>query len=556
MAYSFLYYNGTMESEYLEIMDKRKNASRFSREKNPLEQALQFGSIVEIEDILCEQHQATLSPKNDWAKRCRQIINICLEKKLNVNVEETNYCALLHFVMKHLDEDFESVIKKCEKFDINACNYLHNNYETKSLLHFAIKVRKQNVVKVLIEFGAKVDVRDGNKQTPLFHAVQTKQTEIAEMLLKAGANVNAEDSNNMMPINYAFGERDDTSSNEKYKPSKLVTLLCSYGAELNFKNCGGGNTLVAACEIGNFKEIEFLIEHGANLFTCDDDYKSALEVAAVKYNYSLVDFLLCRGGNNYKYEWGLVIRHLSQTVDNIREAFYHNRDDSYEAISIDWNLDFIGDEVKKAAEMIEFLADNGAELNTLDDGNITPLMISVRYNALEITECLLELNAIIYDSEDYPIYDSFSRHINTEFHSDKITTWKLLTAFLALKNYDIESYSCSRYINFDSIFSIYEKCEEEVIKMRGKKIWADRKVSFFDFLNEGYKYLFEKRIQRVEKMKNCQNVFIRFLKEFFKRNLPSVVIHEVMSYLTAGDFRNFGRAFCITEKSPNGKYSI
>ncbi|XP_043461637.1 uncharacterized protein LOC122498119 [Leptopilina heterotoma] len=593
MAYSLYYYNRTMESEFLEIMDEKKNEKSFVRGKNPLERALQFGSIVEIQDILREKYAATLSPENDWAKKCRQIINICLDKKLNVNMKETNYCALLHFVMKHLDEDFESVFKKCEKFDINACNnpfYMIDIYissELMSLLHFAIEERKRNVVKALIEFGADVDVKDGLEQTPLFYAVKTKQTEIAEMLLKAGANVNAEDSNNMMPINFAFGEREDTSSNEKYKPSKLVTLLCSYGAELNFKTNGGGNTLVAACKIGNLKEIEFLIEHGADLLSTDEYGRTALNLAAVKYNYNLVDFLLCRGVNinNYNYEGGSVIQHLSKIVDNIREATFRKRDNSYEVISIDWNLDFIGDEVKKAAEMIEFLADNGAELNTLDDENITPLMTSIRFNALEITECLLELNAKLYYNDDHPIYvcDGFNSNVDTEFHSNNITTWVLLTAFLALKNIDIKNYSYSQYINFDSVFSFYEKCKEEIIKMEERRIWADREVSFFDFLNEdllkvtkyfrncdvmyvlesdkydefsGYKYLFEKRIQRVEKMKNCQNVFIRFMKEFFKRNLPSVVIDEIMNYLSAGDFRNFGRALCITEKSPNGKYFI
>ncbi|XP_043461768.1 uncharacterized protein LOC122498196 [Leptopilina heterotoma] len=576
-----------MESEFLEIMDERKNARCFSREKNPLELALKFGSIVEIQDILREKYAATLSPENDWAKKCRQIINICLEKKLNVNMKSTYYFALLQFVIKHLDEDFESVFKKCEKFDINTYNdpdYMFDTLFETSLLHFAIKIRKQNVVKALIEFGADVDVKDDRGQTPLFNAVQTKQTEIVELLLKAGANVNAEDSNNMMPINFAFGEREDTSSNEKYKPSKLVTLLCSYGAELNFKTNGGGNTLVAACKIGNLKEIEFLIEHGANLFTWEDDYKSALDIAAVKYNYNLIDFLLCRGFNinYYNCEGGNVIHHLSRTVENIISATYRNRDNSYEAIGIDWNLNFIGDEVKKAAEMIEFLADNGVDVNTLDDGNITPLMISVRYNALEITECLLELNAIIYNNEDYPNYESYSSHINAEFHSDKITTWKLLTAFLALKNFDIKSYSCSLYINFEWVFSFYEKCEEEVFKMEERRIWADREVSFFDFLNEDllkvtkyfrnddvmsvlesdtydefpdYRYFFEKRKERVERMKNCQNVFIRFLKEFFKRNLLSVVI-EIMNYLSAGDLRNFGRAVCITKKTPNGNYFV
>ncbi|XP_043461583.1 putative ankyrin repeat protein RF_0381 [Leptopilina heterotoma] len=574
-----------MESEFLEIMNERKNGSRFSRQKNPLEQALQFGSIVEIEDILCEKHQATLSSENDWAKRCRQIINICLDKKLDVNMEETNYCALLHFVMKHLDEDFESVIKKCEKFDINSLNVVDMPEDEKSLLHLAIDEKKPNLVKILIEFGADVNVRDSRSWTPLFYAVFSKQIEVAEMLLKAGADISAKDSGNMMPINYAFGERKDTSSNEKYKPSKLVKLLCSYGADLNFKNPSGSSTLVMVCRKGNFKEIEFLIEHGADLLSSDVHGTTALHSAAVKYNYKLVDFLIRRGIDINAQDWQKEssIHHLADTLDTISNVLQYCGDNTYEAISVDWNLDFEGNQVKKAAEMIQFLADNGADVNAFSKQNITPLMISVRYNALEITECLLELNAKICNSDNSSFYyGSLSRQINTALHSHKITTWALLTAFIALKNIGFPKNTFTSDEIHWIIYSLQE-CREEVLYMQEKRIWTDRKVTFYDFLNEDllkvtkyfrnddvmsvlksdtydefpdYRYFFEKRRERVEKIKNCQNVFIRFLKEFFKRNLPSVVIHEVMSYLTAGDLRNFGRAFCITEKSPNEKYFI
>ncbi|XP_043469238.1 putative ankyrin repeat protein RF_0381 [Leptopilina heterotoma] len=574
-----------MELEFRSIINERKNTIYFSQQINPLEQALQFGSIVEIEDILREKYQATLSPENDWAKKCRQIINICLEKKLNVNVKLTNYCSLLHFMIKHLDEDFESVIKKCKELDINALNVVYDEPDdNKSLLHFAIDQRKQNAVKALIEFGADVDIKDSRSRTPLFYAVLSKQIETAEMLLKAGADINAKDSGNMMPINYAFGEREDTS-NEKYKPSKLVKLLCSYGADLNFKNQSGSMTLVIACRKGNFKEIEFLIEHGADLLSSDEDGKTALHSAAAEYNYKLVDFLIRRGVdiNAQDMHKENSIHHLANTLKTINNVLEYFGDNTHEAISDIWNFDFEGDEVKKAAKMIEFLADNGADINTFNKQNITPLMISVRSNALEITECLLELNAKIYNSNNFLHFeDSFNRHVNTQFNCDKITTWALLTAFLALKDIAIHE-NTFLSVDFQWVDYSLESCYEEVAYMQEKKIWADRKVTFYDFLNEDllkvtkyfrnddvmsvleyekyqefpdYRYFFEKRKERVEKMKNCQNVFIRFLKEFFKRNLPSVVIYQIINYLTAGDLRNFGRAFCITEKSPNGKYFI
>lgn len=574
-----------MESILLNIMDERKSARQFSQLKNPLQQALQCGSIVEIKDILSERYHATFSTvKNDWEQKCREIINICLDKKLAINVDDTKYCALLHFVIKHLDRDFESVINKCEDFDIDALNNAFISPDDDgSLLHFAIENRKQNVVKILIKFGANVNVKNSLSQTPLLTAVLSRQVEMAEMLLKAGADVNSQDYVNMRPINYAFHEGDNYNfnCNEEYKHWELVILLCKYGAHLNFNNPNGSRTLIMACRKGNIRDVEFLMMHGADLFSCDEDDVTAIHSAAIGYNYELVDFLLSRGAdiNNEDLVYESPIHDLANTSNKIYNVLKFHGDETLEAVNSLWNLDYVDDEVKKSVDMIEFLADNGANVNTLNIEHITPLMFSVICNSPEITECLLELNTNIYNNFEVPYY--YHRkypdiHVETDFSAEKVTSWVLLTAFLALKNIDVHDFTISSS-TFHWVYSFFEECKEEVSEMQKRKIWADRKVSFFDFIDEDlmnvtkyfrncdvmfvlksekyvefprYRYFFEKRIERVQKMKNCQNVFIRFLKKFFKRNLPSVVIYKIINYLSVGDLRNLTRAFCRKQKSP------
>ncbi|XP_043469214.1 putative ankyrin repeat protein RF_0381 [Leptopilina heterotoma] len=568
-----------MESEFLKIMDERRNTRCLIQNKQNLIQALMFGSIVEIENILCEKYQATFSSENDSVEKCRQIINICLEKKIDINFERRKYNALLHFVIKHLDEDFKSVINKCEDFDVNGL--MHST--AMSLLHLAIEGKKQNVVQILIEFGADVDVKDGCQKTPLFYAVESKQIEIAEMLLKAGANVNAKDHEDMMPINFAFGERDETSGNEKYKPSKLVKLLCSYGADLNFKNENGNMTLLSVCKNGNFKEIEFLIARGADLFSTDVDDKTALHYAALGFNYNLVDFLLRSGfdmNDKYLFNGSLVhtLANFSRDIYMVLNLLAGDRNTNNVLSEAHYN------DIKESANMVEFLADNGADINTFMHERYTPLLSSVQSNYLEITECLLELKAKIhkklFKSYYYCSYPNI--HVNPKLYCNKITSWVLLTAFLALKNINFNDFRFTRE-NFEWVKSFFEECKQEVMKMQERRIWADREVSFFDFLNEdllkvtkyfrnddvmsvlesekyhefsNYKFLFEKRIERVQKMKNCLNVFLCFLEEFFEGNLPILAFDKIISYLTAGNLRNIGRALCITEESPNGKYFV
>ena len=69
-------------------------------------------------------------------------------------------------------------------------------------LHIACVNQLSNVVKVLIIFGAKIDIEEhhfAGKRTPLHYAVKNDNYGIAKLLLDAGANPNPKDDQGTTP---------------------------------------------------------------------------------------------------------------------------------------------------------------------------------------------------------------------------------------------------------------------------------------------------------------------------------------------------------------------
>ena len=112
---------------------------------------------------------------------------------------------------------------------------------------------KGELIRVLIEAGADVDVRNYRKMTPLFKAVDDGNVDHVRALLQAGANVNVRDKGGDTPLHQATWKRD----------TDLLTLLLEHGAAVNAKNKWFETPLRLAQSQNNFACTEILREHGA-----------------------------------------------------------------------------------------------------------------------------------------------------------------------------------------------------------------------------------------------------------------------------------------------------
>lgn len=531
-----------------------------SNSTSDLQEALLDGELIEeIKKILLIKYDAKVSSSYE-IDVCKEIVDICINKKINVLLPETKYSTLLHFVARYLDsETFRSVLTKTTDYNINAkCqNYAFLYDQGGTLLHFVVDQRKINLVKDLLEFGADVNARDFNQQTPLFHAVRSVQNEIVEILLKAGCDVNIKDDREKVAINYLFDGAEDRcfpGDDKKLPYLETMQLFCAHGVNLDFNNKNGTNMLYQACEMGLLEEVTFLLKYRADLFFTNCNEETLLHAAVRGINFDLIDFLISNGLN---------INATNEENQTPLSLLANFSVDSYYYIPRNKK-----EKMKQDADMIEFLADNGANINGVHKDGFTAFEQSIFSHAPEIMECLLELNGYnFYSQRCCDFFENLYEH--WLYFKRRHIVLELLIAFVATKKdyCDISRYNLEK---FEWVMPFFKKCKLEVNRMKVTNICENSNVSYLDLFfknimeiaflcrNEqiilalkseeykekfpSYKFFLEKRIMRAQVLKKYMDALTRFFNKLFKNNLPSVVVDIILSFLSPGDIRNFGRA--------------
>lgn len=140
------------------------------------------------------------------------------------------------------------------------------------------------IISKLLEYGADVNARDANGQTPaMTAATECSNPEILETLLKHGGDTNAEDVHGQTALSLCLAQCGN---------KKIVELLLRYGADANMKDVKGRPMLLSAAKKRRFSMMESLLSHGAEV---NDRYQTghkALRVAAEHKQDQLVKQLI------------------------------------------------------------------------------------------------------------------------------------------------------------------------------------------------------------------------------------------------------------------------
>lgn len=135
------------------------------------------------------------------------------------------------------------------------------------------------------------DVNGKEKQhaniTPIFLAVENGDTKITEMLLNFGAKVNARDNEKQTPLMRI----DDDATPE------LVLLLIKHGAKLNLTDKQGNTALIIASRSSKGEVLQVLLDHKADVNAKNSDGQTALMNAAENDNLEGIRALILAGAN-------------------------------------------------------------------------------------------------------------------------------------------------------------------------------------------------------------------------------------------------------------------
>ncbi|KAJ5816443.1 hypothetical protein N7447_008676 [Penicillium robsamsonii] len=143
-------------------------------------------------------------------------------------------------------EGFDDIVKLLIKFGANIEIPDHAGLRP---IHWATKNNHPDTVRLLLSHGAEIDPRGSDDLTPFLSAVSNNQVQMAEFLIKEGANV------------HARGQFDRTAmmlSIHEENPIPMLQLLVDNGARLDLRDDSGLTVLDHALQSDYTEVISFL----------------------------------------------------------------------------------------------------------------------------------------------------------------------------------------------------------------------------------------------------------------------------------------------------------
>ena len=219
--------------------------------------------------------------------------------------------ACLHIATIHGHTDTVRYLVGLPDVDVN--HRVTEYHET--ALHRSSHPTRADIVQVLIDAGAEVEIRNKYGYSPLHYACLSGATDVVKMLVRAGAGVRAQTdagetclayaliSRHIATIRYLVGLPDvDVNHLSAHNHTVLhfavldhasrVQVLIDAGADIDTKNNSGWSPLHYACEQGVLDVVKMLVEAGAGVRSQTDAGQTCLILAARCGHTEIVRYLV------------------------------------------------------------------------------------------------------------------------------------------------------------------------------------------------------------------------------------------------------------------------
>ncbi|AYP74268.1 ankyrin repeat protein [Fowlpox virus] len=245
-------------------------------------------------------------------------INLCdifIKYKADINIiDKSNHTPLFYAVKKN----------DCNMVKLLLDNGANVNVQDSvgySCLHFAgIHSSCTEIISMLIQYGTELNSFDWVGRTPLHVFVIESNFEAVKLLLKAGAYVNVKDKCRQFPIYYSvvksdhlisglllkYGANPNTVSDSgetllsiavTSSNTLLVEQLLLYGAEVDNGGYDIPAPIISAININNYETVKLLLQNGADTNRHMEDGRTSLHVAVYWNNVNIIDELLNYGSD-------------------------------------------------------------------------------------------------------------------------------------------------------------------------------------------------------------------------------------------------------------------
>ncbi len=253
-------------------------------------------------------------------------------------------------------------------------------------LLFAARQGQMDAVKTLVAEGANLNLADPDGTTPLLISVINYHYDVAGYLLEAGADPNAADSMGRTPLYAAVDMRNmDVTTRpspyleEKLDPMALAKLLLEAGASPDASlikvipprgvldgadsSMGAGSTpFLRAARSSDLPMMQLLVEHGANPRAATQQGVNGLMLAA-----------------GHAWRDGKTVGNPEDSVKAVRWFVEQGIDVNAQTTNQDRAIH--GAAQRGNEDVIQTLADLGAEINPIDSKGRTPIDVAMGIGA-------------------------------------------------------------------------------------------------------------------------------------------------------------------------------
>jgi len=306
------------------------------------------------------------------------------------------FADLMYYMKENNFDDMDQKLKS----NPDIINYQVGEKNT-SLLQQAIIYDKPDIVKVLLDNGADINLLDNINMSPLNTAINENKTEIANILIERGANVNYKNIYGITPQHLAARTKnssvlkkllskkeieidpmDNTGASPLIYASiigdiECMKILLDNGANINVIDINGRTPIFYALESGQIDALKLLIDKGADLNKKDKKGNTLLDFATINRNFEVIKLLLENGIDiNYKNKMG-------------------------ESLLITATL--LNSDENNVSDLFHLLFNKGARkyIDEFDNQQITPLMYAIGSKNIDLIELLLQNGADIKNVKTY-----------------------------------------------------------------------------------------------------------------------------------------------------------
>ena len=277
-------------------------------------------------------------------------------------------------------------------YDIAKANSSRSN----TPLHWAARGNALETVRLLVERGADIHVKDDIGGTPLHYAAGWNALQVVRYLVERGVDIHANNDRGWTPLHHAADEN----------ALEVVRFLVERGASIHVQTSGasGMRPLHMAAHENAFKVVRYFVERGADIEAKDNHGITPVLWAARGNAFETFLWLVERGAdfNARNNKWGNTALHLAARGNALGIAQWlleHGAD--VNAKSKDGGTPLHQAAEKNALEVARLLIEYGADVHAKSESGRTPLRAAAAQGALEVVRILVERGADIEVQDEY-----------------------------------------------------------------------------------------------------------------------------------------------------------